>query len=76
MSAKASHPYKGMPNVSETNAVMERDETFEKIRIRLMSSTIAGSICGGSEAPLQNEHENFALVTRALFFRSGVALWK
>ena len=33
-------------------------------------------ICSGREAPLQNEHENFAVVTRALFLRRGVAPWK
>jgi len=33
-------------------------------------------ICGRREAPLQNEHEDFALVTRALFLRRGVAPWK
>jgi hypothetical protein len=33
-------------------------------------------ICGGREAPLMNKHEDFALVTGAVFFRSGVAPWK
>jgi hypothetical protein len=30
-------------------------------------------ICGGREAPLQNEHENFVVITRDVFLRRGVA---
>ena len=33
-------------------------------------------ICGGQKAPLQNEDENFALLSRGVFVRRDLAPWK